>query len=303
MILAVGSINVDYIIHSKRMPYDGETMYGKQVTIMAGGKASNQIAAASRLGAHGVLLSKYGGMDGYLEKVFNDLKWANVDTQYVEAAEGEYCGSGYIMVNETGDNRIIIIEGANGQVTPQYVEKNLPLLQKATLCMAEFMIPMNTCEYLAAQAKKYDIPIIVNPSPTRPMPDEMYKGIYLLIPNEHEAEELTGIQVETERDALECSHLFHQKGVKNVIITLGKRGAFVSDGSCSEMVPAYPVTPLDTSGAGDSFNGGVAYALSKGKTIFEAARFGNAVASQSIQRTGTMQSMPSLAEVEAIYKL
>ena len=303
MILAVGSINVDYIIHSKRMPYDGETMYGKSVTIMAGGKAANQIAAASRLGAHGVLLSKMGGLDGYNDDVLKDLNWAKVDTQYIEIEKDTYSGSGYIMVNESSDNRIIIIEGANAAVTCEYVEKNLAVLEKASLCMTEFMIPMDTCEYLVAQTKKMGIPIIVNPSPTRPIPEEMYNGIHLLIPNEHEAEELTGIKVETEKDALECSKLFHSKGVKNVIITLGKRGAFVSDGFSSEIMPAYKVAALDTSGAGDSFNGGVAYALSKGKSIFEAARFGNAVASQSVQRTGTMRSMPTLKEVEAVYHL
>lgn len=303
VIVEIGSINVDYIINSKRLPIPGETFYGDDVTIMAGGKGANQIAAAARLGAKTVFLSKVGGLDPNNSILFKDFEWAGIDTKYIETVDNVYSGSGYVMVLEDSQNCIIIIEGANKFITPEYIEKHRDIIKQANVCMTEFMIPMETCEYSMKLAKEAGITTLVNPAPSRPIGDSFYKYIDIITPNEVEAADLCGFKIETEADAARCCDYFHDKGVKYVVITLGSRGAFVSDGSKRMMIDSYKVKAVDTSGAGDSFNGGLAYALDRGYDIFESARFGNAVASRSILRTGTLRSMPTLAEVEEIYQL
>ncbi|MEA5001941.1 MAG: ribokinase [Christensenella sp.] len=303
MILEIGSINVDYIIHNKRLPVPGETIYGKGVTIMGGGKGANQIAAAARLGAETVLLSKIGGLDHYNDTVMDDLRWANVNTDFVETVPDVYSGSGYVLVNETGQNSIIIILGANGEITPAYVDKNKACMDRAKICMVEFMIPMETCEHAIRTARKQGIVTLVNPAPSSPIDDSFYPYIDIITPNEIEAADFCGFAITNEESASEACTFFHNKGVKNVIITMGSRGAFVSDGKERMMVNSYKVNALDTSGAGDSFNGGFAYAYWRGCDLFTAAHFGNAVASLSVQRVGTMKSMPTLVETEQVMKL
>ena len=303
MIVAVGSINVDYIIHNKRLPVPGETIYGKDVTIMAGGKGANQIAAAARLGAKTIFLSKVGRLDMYNSLMFKDFEWAGVDISCIEYAEDVYSGSGYVLVSEDSQNSIIIIEGANKFITPEYVQKYEAEIKHANVCMAEFMIPRDTCEYAMKLAKKDGVTTLVNPAPSREIDDSFYKYIDIITPNEVEAADFCGFAVDNELSAEAACGFFHSKGVKNVVITMGSRGAYVSNGKQRLMIDSYKVSAIDTSGAGDAFNGGFAYAFDKGYDIFDSAKFGNAVASRSVMRIGTMRSMPTLAEAEVAYKL
>lgn len=303
MILGIGSINVDYIIHNRRMPRSGETIYGKSVTIMGGGKGANQIAAASRLGAETAFLSVVGELDRYNGLVLDDLRWAGVNTDCVETAPGVFSGSGYILVVEEGQNSIIIIEGANAYITPDLVKKHSGLFQKAGMCMVEFMIPMETCQYAMETARREGAVTLCNPAPARRIDDSFYPLLDIITPNEVEASDICGFAVTDAESADAAAGFFHGKGVKNVIITMGSQGAYVSDGSRREMLPCYNVSVLDSSGAGDSFNGGFAYAFCRGYDLFASARFANAVASRSVQRVGTMKSMPTLEEAEQLFRL
>ncbi len=282
MIAAIGSINVDYIIHNKRLPVPGETLYGKSVTIMAGGKGANQIAAASRLGADTLFLSKIGGLDQYNSTVLKDFEWAGVSVDYIETVPDSYSGAGFAMIGEDSQNSIIIIEGANAEMTPEYVEKYKDQIKNASIVMCEFMIPQETAEYTMKLGKELGIPTLCNPAPFRKTDDSFYRYVDIVTPNEIEAAEACGFTIDGRKSASEACDYFHGLGVKSVVITMGSRGAFCSDGSRQEMIESYKVKAIDTSGAGDSFNGGFAYAFDKGYDIFTCARFGNAVASKSV---------------------
>ncbi len=303
MILGIGSINIDNIIHMERWPYHGETYYGKSTTVMCGGKMANQSAAAARLGGDVALISMVGELDHYNDVALADLKWANVNTDHVGTMPGEYTGTGYGLVSESSQNSFIIILGANGGVTPEYVESKKHMLEKTDICMAEYMIPMETVEYSLKLAKQLGKTTIINPSPYVDASDSMLKNIDYMTLNEVEAAEFCGFEVDSEESTMEACQCLHKKGVKNAVITLGSRGAFASDGKEHLMVDSYKVNALDTTGAGDVFNGAMAYALDSGYDLFTAVRFGNAASSVSVMRVGTMRSSPSREEVQQVFKL
>jgi ribokinase len=303
MIAGVGSINVDYIIHVEHLPVPGETKYGKKETIMAGGKGANQIAAVARLGGEAIFLSKIGGLDHYNDLLFDDFKWAGIDTKYIETADDILTGAGFVMVAEDSQNSIIIMEGANKFILPEYVIKHKDVIERANICMTEFMIPTETCECAMRLAKEAGVTTLVNPAPARAVNDDFYRYIDIITPNEIEAAFFCGFVIDSEDAASKACDYFHGKGVKKVVVTLGSKGAYVSDGDTKIILRANKVDALDTSGAGDCFNGAFAYALDRGHDIFESAKFANAAASVSVTRIGTMRSMPSLKELEAVYKL
>lgn len=303
MIVAVGSVNVDYIIHNKRSPLPGETVYGDSVTVMAGGKGANQIAAAARLGAETYFLAKVGELDNYNNMLMDDFKWAGVSTEFIGTAPDVYTGSAYCMISEDAQNSIIIIEGANAAVTPEFVEAYRELIQKASIVMCEFSIHQETADYTMKLGKELGVTTLCNPAPFRKVDKSFYKNVDIITPNEIEAAEACGFEINDEQSAAKGCDFFHSLGVQKVIITLGSRGAFCSDGKRKEMIDSYKVKAYDTAGAGDSFNGGFVYAFDKGYNFFECARFANAVASKSVQRLGTMRSMPTLQETEEVYKL
>lgn len=300
MITVVGSNTVDYFSYSKRLPKPGETFYGDEMMITAGGKGANQAAAAARLGAQTCYLSKVGGEDRYVDVVLGVLKWAGVDVSKVESVPGVYCGAGYVMINtETAQNCIIILKGANAFISKEYIDQHKDDIINAKICMVEYMIPIDSAQYAIEMARKHGVLTMVNPAPAAPTSDEFYKNIDIITPNEVEAKDLTGIEIVSTDSAAKAAAFFHHKGVKQVVITLGERGVFVSDGNNTTMIPPYTVKAIDTSGAGDAFNGALAYSLWKGQDLITAAHFANAAAAVSVTRKGTMASMPTLPEVMA----
>lgn len=303
MIAAIGSINADYIINYSHLPAPGETIYGKSEIVMCGGKAANQIAAASRMGAETLFLSAVGEDDPVKSMLYKDMQWAGLNTDSIIEVPGVLSGAGFCMINENSQNAIIIIEGANAGVTPEYVAEYKDEIAKASLVMCEYMIPQETCEYTMKLGRELGIPTLCNPAPYRKVDDSFYRYVDIVTPNEVEASQATGIEIMDEESAIKACDYFHDLGVKYVVMTWGSKGAFCSDGTKREMIPGYKVNAIDTSGAGDSFNGGFAYAFDKGYDIFECARFGNAVASRQVLRRGTMKANPTLEEVEAVYKL
>ncbi|MBS7008810.1 ribokinase [Anaerostipes sp.] len=303
MILGIGTINLDYIINCRKLPKPKESIFSENVTKMLGGKGANQIVAAGRLGAETMFISMVGENDSNNEILFNDLKWAGVNTDYIGKAPAMSSGSAYVMVEDSGQNAIIINVAANAAITRDVIDKNIHCFEAADVVMTEFSVPMETCEYAMKTAKEMGCSTIVNPAPYAEISDDFYRNIDIITPNEMEAAGFCKFPVTDEKSASKASAFFHEKGVKNVVITMGHLGAFVSDGTRQVMIPSYKVDAVDTSGAGDSFNGGFAYAYSKKKDIFAAAEFANAVASLSVQKRGTAQSMPTLSEVENVLGL
>lgn len=302
MILGIGTINLDYIIDCQHLPVPKESIICRDVTLMLGGKGANQIAAAARLGAENMFIAMTGANDPNNSILFRDLEWAGVNTGHICTTDG-LSGSAFVMVEHSGQNSIIINPGANKALTPEIIRQKRACFEKAAICMTEFSVPMETCEYAIKLAKKLGRLTIVNPAPYAPISDSFYQNIDVITPNEIEAADFCGFQITDAKSASQACVFFHSKGVKNVVITMGSQGAFVSDGRDQMMIPCCKVSAIDTSGAGDSFNGGLAYAMDRNIDIFTAARFGNAVASLSVQKKGTARSMPSLDEVEKIFPL
>ena len=303
MIVAVGSINTDYIINFTDFPVPGETIYGKSEEVMCGGKAANQIAAAARLGAETFFLSAVGQDDPVNDMLYRDMQWAGINTDCITKIPGVLSGAGFCMISQDSQNSIIIIEGANAGVSPEYVAEHKDKVAAASIVMCEFMIPQETCEYTMKLGRELGITTLCNPAPYRKVDDSFYQYVDIVTPNEVEAGQACGIEIVDEESAARACDYFHNLGVKYVVMTWGSRGAFCSDGERREMIPSYKVKAIDTCGAGDSFNGGFAYAFDKGCDIFECARFGNAVPSRQVLHTGTMKANPTLAEVEEVYKL
>ncbi|WP_066644878.1 ribokinase [Christensenella timonensis] len=303
MITHVGSINVDYIVHNKRLPMPGETVFGDSLSMAIGGKGAIQIGAVARLGVPTCFISMMGELDPNLPLLKSDLAWAGVNCERIGMAKDMLCGSAFVMVEESGANAISIVHAADRAVTPEYVEQNRDVIRDAKVVMTEFMPPMETCEYAMKMAKEYGAVTIVNPAPVKEIPDGFYQYIDIITPNESEAAGYCGFAVDDEKSAAEACAFFHGKGVKNVVITLGGRGAFVSDGQRTEMVEAYKVKAVDTTGAGDSFNAGLAVAIWKDKDLFTAAKFANAVSSVSVQRKGSFRSIPTYEEVAQVFAL
>lgn len=303
MILGIGTINLDHIIDCQHLPAPKESILCKNVTLMLGGKGANQIAAAGRLGAETMFISMVGETDPNNEILFNDLNWAGVNTDYIGTVPNTYSGSAFVCVEESGQNTIIINVAANAAITPAVIEKNKRCFELAHICMTEFAVPIETCEYAMKLAKKNGKMTIVNPAPYADISDEFYRYMDIITPNEVEASDFCGFPVTDEKTASEACCFFHSKGVKNVVITMGSQGVFVSDGSQTLLIPCRKVNAIDTSGAGDSFNGAFAYACSLKKDIFTAARFGNAAASLSVQKRGTARSMPTRKDVNSIFQM
>ena len=300
MITVIGANTIDYFSYSKRLPKPGETMVGDEMMIGPGGKGANQAVAAAKLGAPVCWLSKVGELDRYKDMVLDGVKAVNIDISAVEEVKGIFCGAGYVMINsETGQNSIIILHGANAEITPAYIDAHKDKILGAKICMAEFQVPVATAKYALTMAKKNGVMTICNPAPAAPIDEDFFPMIDVITPNEVEARDITGITVDDEASAAQAAAFFHGKGIKNVVITLGSRGAFVSVEGNGKLIPNYTVKAIDTSGAGDCFNGALAYALHEGADLFAAAEYANAAAAVSVCRKGTMDSMPTREDVEA----
>ena len=299
MICVVGSVLVDLMAYSEKLPTPGETVTGFNYQITAGGKGANQAAAAARLGVQTFFLGKISGRDKLAQVLWDGFSRAGVDTSEVGIEEEMDCGVGVIHVGENSQNQIIIVLGPNLRMGKDYIDSKYDIIASSKVVLTEFGIPVQSAEYATSIAKQAGAITLVNPAPALPMSDSFFRAADVLTPNETEAEILTGIKVVNAESAKKAAAIFHQKQVKNVIITMGAMGVFVSDGNHHEFIKRIDCNPVDTTGAGDAFSGGLAVAIAEGKDIFASARFANVVAGLSVTRSGTMKSMPDRAEVDA----
>lgn len=281
MITVIGSINVDMVTTTALVPEQGQTVAGKDFQIKPGGKGANQAVAAARLGADVNMIGKVG-QDAYGEEMLRVLTEENVTASMVEAAPGVSTGTANIIVSNQ-DNRIIVVPGANHEVTPAYVERFTEEILKSDLVLVQFEIPMETIRYILDLCSKHKIPVVVNPAPAAELPDEYWRKATYITPNETEAAQLF-----SKPDAE-----LRQK----LIITKGEQGVIYYENDREKQLPAYTVQPVDTTGAGDTFNGAFCVALSEGKSVEAAIDFANAAAALSIQKFGAQAGMPTHNEV------
>lgn len=293
-----GSFVVDLMARAPRLPVPGETVLGSFFKQGAGGKGFNQGIAAHKSGGNVTMITKLG-RDSLAAVATDAMDSVGLSKDHLFYSETEPTGVALISVDEnTSQNEIIIVPGACATISDEDIASVAERIKESAYLLLQLEVNQDANEKVAAMAKAAGVKVIVNTAPYSPVTDEFLSGCYLVTPNEVEAEELTGICVSDLESADKAAKVFKDKGVQNVVITLGSRGVYVNEDGKSEIVPAYKVNAIDTTGAGDAFNGGLLTALSEGKTIGEAARFANALAAISVQRIGTTPSMPTRAEID-----
>ena len=296
-IVVVGSSNTDMVIKAAHLPGPGETVLGGQFLMNPGGKGANQAVAAARLGGDVVFVAKVGD-DIFGQEAVQGFKNVGINTDYIVVDPDNPSGVATITVDEKGENCIAVASGANSTLSPADVDSAVQQIEAASVLLMQLETPVQTVEYAASLGKKAGKTVILNPAPAQPLSDGQLALLNVITPNETEAEILTGIKVETEHNAEEAARVLRDKGVGVVIITLGSRGAFVLSESFLGLVPAPKVEPVDTTAAGDTFNGALAVGLADGQAIKDAVVFANKAAAISVTRLGAQASTPTLNEME-----
>ncbi len=301
-VVILGVFVADTAYRAARAPRMGETILGSDFKLGPGGKGSNQSVAAGRLGADVTFVTRLG-RDPFADMARATWKDAGVKPAVIETPES-YTGAAYIFVEETtGNNAIIVCPGAASLISPADIDANAALIRSAGVFVTQLEQPIDAAIRALEIARAAGVATILNPAPAAKLPDRIYTLSDYLTPNETETEGLTGLKVETVDDARRAGDKLLAMGVGTVVITLGEKGALLHGKGQSEHVPAIHAGPVvETTGAGDAFNGGLAAALARGKSPLEAVRFACAVAGISVTRPGTAPSMPTLAEVEALLR-
>ena len=296
-ILIIGSANTDMVVKTATLPAPGETILGGEFLMNPGGKGANQAVAAARLGGAVTFVAKVGD-DVFGQQTLIGLTREAIETKYVLTDPETPSGVALINVDNNGENCIAVAPGANGNLLPANVEAALQDAPPNTLVLLQLEIPLPTVEYAVQMAAEIGLRVILNPAPARALPDAVFAGLFLITPNETEAEILTGIRVTDDATAERAAQKFHEMGVANVIITLGAKGAYLHTNGSGTLVATPPVTPVDTTAAGDCFNGALAVALSEEQTLPDAVSFACRAASLSVTRMGAQASMPTRVEMQ-----
>jgi ribokinase len=296
-VLVVGSSNTDMIIRVPRIPRPGETVLGGEFSMAAGGKGANQAVAAARAGGRVTFVARVGD-DDLGARALADLAAAGIDTRFVLRTAGTSSGLALITVDERGENSISVASGANALLSVEDVEAAAAAFSAADIVLLQLESPLPTVEAALRLAKDNGVPVILNPAPARELDDALLALVSLLTPNEHEAEILTGIAVNDGSGARRAAGRLKERGAAGVVITLGERGVYASAGGFEGPVPAFKVDPVDTTAAGDVFNGALAVAIAEKLPMFEALRFAQAAAAISVTRPGAQPSAPTRAEME-----
>jgi ribokinase len=301
-IIVVGSLNLDLVAKVKRLPALGETIIGLDFNTYCGGKGANQAVALARLGAQVKMIGKLGS-DAFAAQLRNSVQQAGVDTSSVESARGS-SGIALITTSSDGDNTIVVIPGANNSLISEDIERCRPQIEGAGIVLGQLEIPPETTEYLGKLVRSAGIPFLLDPAPAYPLSLELLQSVTWLTPNETEAQLLLKAHYPelTACSAPECADRLLGLGIKNVILKLGARGVYMAgqDVDESAYVDSLPVAVVDSTAAGDAFNGAFAFALIQNEMKpRDAAEFACAVAALSVTRSGAQTSMPSLCECEA----
>ena len=298
-VTVLGIYACDLSFLAQRLPAMGETLIGSDFRLGPGGKGSNQAIAARRAGAAVNIIVKLG-QDTFAEQAQAMYRTEGVNIDHVLTTAEHPTGTAFIYVQEdSGENAIIVVPGAAGQITTTEVDTAEAAIADSAVFMTQLETPVDVTAHALSLAKRHGVTTVFNPAPATALPDALYKNVDYITPNESEAAALVGKPVTSAADAQVAADLLLAKGVGAALITLGENGVFVKSMTVCEHIPAYNVSAVvDTTGAGDAFNGGFAAALAEGQDLSSAARFGCATAGLSVTRPGTAPSMPQRAEIE-----
>ncbi len=295
-VVVVGSSNMDLVIKSGRIPRPGETILGGEFAMIAGGKGANQAVAAARLGAEVYFVARVG-QDAFGEKMLSNFRREGIKTDFVFQDTEKPSGVAIIVVDEHGENIIVVAAGANSRLCPADVEAAEEIIARADSVLLQLEIPLETVERAVEIAHKHGTRVILDPAPARALPDSLLAKVTLATPNETEAELLTGVAGEDEASCAKQAEILKGKGVQTVLVTRGKNGVLCRDSSGVRQFPTVAVRSVDSTAAGDCFNGGLGAALARGESLEAAIAFASRAAAISTTRLGAQDSLPFLKEV------
>jgi ribokinase len=296
-IAVVGSSNMDLVVKSKRIPVTGETILGGDFIMVPGGKGANQAVAAAKLGAQVFFIAKLGD-DMFGLQSLNNFKKEGVNIKYVFQTQEAPSGVALIMVDDEGNNVIVVAPGANHKLIPDDVKAAESDIASSGALVAQLEVPIETIEFAAGLANKSNVPFILDPAPAQKLSAELLNMVDVLTPNETEAQILTGVEVKDQGSAEAAAQKLLECGVKSVILTMGASGYLSVGKEGKEFIAARKVAAADSTAAGDAFTGSLAVGLAKGQTLSQAALFANDVAAFSVTRMGAQPSMPTIEEID-----
>jgi ribokinase len=295
-IVVLGSLNMDLVVRARRAPAGGETLPGQAFYTIPGGKGANQAVAVSRLGGRAAMVGRVGA-DGFGDEMSQNLANNAVDIRYLRRVSEVSTGVVLIVVEENGENRIIVVPGANGLVKHEDVDSAAELIRTAGLLVMQFEINPDVVRYAADLAHRLAVPVLLNPSPPYALADDLLHKVTYLVLNEHEAGLISGVKVQDLQSAEASARALSSRGARTVILTLGGQGVVaVSAGQVWHM-PAYAVEVVDTTAAGDAFIGGLTVSLIEGEPLPKALQFASAAAALTVTRLGAQTSIPNRKEV------
>jgi len=295
-ILVIGSSNTDMVIKTEKLPSPGETIVSGTFLVNSGGRGANQAVAAARLGGSVTLITKRGN-DLFGNQSIGFLMREAIDTQYIVKDSEHPSGVALITVDLKGDNSTVIAPGSNNYLKPEDIPDTIFKPGKFDILLLQLEIPVSTVEYAAIKSSQNGIKVVLNPAPAKNLPESLFKYLWLITPNQKEAELLTGVGVHDIPSADSAARVLKEKGVKNVIITMGACGAYVRSENYTGLIPAVRVRVVDATAVGDVFNGALAVALAEGNDFKNAVIFANRAASISATRMGAQASAPYRKEL------
>ena len=301
-IVVVGSSNTDMIVRLERIPRPGETILGGDFLTAAGGKGANQAVAAARAGAHVRFIARVG-QDMFGDQAVSGFLRDGIDASYILRDSKAPSGVALIFVSAQGENSIGVASGANAHLSPADLLSTHNAFQEAGTLLVQLETPVETVHAAVEMANRYGLRVILNPAPAMLLPDSLLRLVTILTPNQTEAELLTGMTFTNDESAIRAAHSLRARGPSAVIITLGARGSLVSTSDSDQFVPGFPVAAVDSTAAGDIYNGALAVALEEGSSLLEAARFASAAAALSVTRMGAQPSAPSRTDIVAFLNL
>lgn len=295
-IIVIGSSNVDMVVRTSHLPAPGETILGGEFFMNQGGKGANQAVAIKRLGGNLIFMAKLGN-DVLGRQSVGYFKKEGIDTRYIALDEDSASGVALISVDDHAENSIVVASGANMLLNEQDVDKMLEEMCEGDILLMQLEIPLQTVEYAARKAFGKGVKVVLNPAPARSLPKELFRHLYMVTPNRIEAEMLTGIKIANDADVEKVAEEICEMGVKNVIITLGSKGCLIREEGVSYRIDAFKVEPVDTTAAGDTFNGALCVGLSEGMDLKQAAVMASKASSIAVTRMGAQSSIPYREEL------
>ncbi|MCF7885020.1 MAG: ribokinase [Candidatus Marinimicrobia bacterium] len=298
-ILIVGSANMDMVVTVDRFPAPGETILSKKFGMYPGGKGANQAVACARLGSKTHFIGKMGD-DFFQDKLIRSMTTNQVNMEYTLIDDGESTGVALIYVDSEGQNEIVVVSGSNMRITPDEIKSHSGLFRQVEVVLTQLEIPLDSVLAAARLTRETQGIFILNPAPACQLPEELFGMVDYLTPNENELELLSGQSVTDLSSSVEAAESLLDKGVRNVVVTLGEKGSLLVNNNRSELFPTDEVEAIDTTAAGDAFNGALAFCLANKFDIDRTIRTANSVATYSVTKQGAQSSMPKLEDIESL---